>query len=128
MFLSKTFFRYAFLAASALYVIAMFILAVIPYPTNIVSLSADKSMHFLEFFVLSMLLLSTLTLHRVRDRFLLALIIIVFLALASEVVQLFVLDRTFSVFDMIADLSGAAASFVLFYLGGVLWTLFKRSS
>lgn len=126
MFLSLKFFRYFFVICSALYIIALFILAVVPFSSVSFDLPSDKWLHFIEFFLLGLLLLITFLLFKVPDLYLLTCVAVLFLTLASEFVQIFVLDRTFSVHDMVVDIGGAAAAFVVFYLGRVVWSLFKR--
>jgi VanZ family protein len=125
VFILKRYARSLSLAACILYLVAIIILAVIPLSrgNNIPLLDYDKLLHFLEFFVLITLVLITFDLWRVRDKALLALIILLGMTLLSEGLQLFVLERSFNVMDMVADLAGGFCAFILFFGVKELWNM-----
>jgi VanZ family protein len=100
--------------------VAVFILAVVPndYINNYVE-NADKWKHFTAFFTLSYLLnrASSTIAHRIRN--ILALLLF---GIFIEFVQIYLIYRSSSIYDIYADVVGI----LLFQLLLSLWRFFKR--
>lgn len=109
------------LSASAIYIGLIFIFAAIS--TNIPKAISenDKLTHMIEFGVLMILLLITFEIWEAKDKLLLALIGLLFFTITSEVLQIFILNRTFSAYDMVADLIGGFIGFLLFSGVKIIW-------
>ena len=100
--------------------------------TNLPGISSfkdfDKVIHMVEFFILIILLLFTFAVYDRRDARLLALATSLVFIVVSEVLQIPILNRTFSVADIMADLVGVALGFALVYVVDKQWNLLKRLS
>jgi VanZ family protein len=80
---------------------------------------SDKGLHFMGFLVLILLLIFTLKDYTQKRVYLKSLIAAIITGIIIEVVQLFIPARTFSWYDIVADLGGI-------FLGMVLaWTFSK---
>ncbi len=100
-----------------LLLILIFISAIITIPGNKSYLMGfDKLIHFIEFFIFSYFLILFLSIKKSSLKIEFFIMINVLLALATETTQLFLITRTFSINDMIADLSGAFFGFLVFYI------------
>ena len=112
-----------------LYTMGMIAVAVIPNLASVEGISAnDKILHFLEFFIFTVLLLATLAIDEIKDFYVIALVIVLALVVISEAIQIPIVGRTFSVKDIIADLAGVATGFLVFWLARLEWKYLKRSS
>lgn len=80
---------------------------------------SDKTLHFIGFFILILLLIFTLKDYTSKRVYLKSLIIAVIIGIIIEVAQLFIPARTFSLLDIAADLGGI-------FLGMVLAWTFSR--
>lgn len=110
-----------------LYTLGMIGVAVIPDLSNIEGISGnDKVLHFLEFFIFTVLLLATLAIDEIKDYYVIALVIVLSLVVISEAIQIPIVGRTFSVKDIIADLAGITTGFIVFWLARLEWKYLKR--
>lgn len=110
-----------------LYTLGMITIAVIPDLSNVKSISGqDKIIHFLEFFIFTILLLATLAIDEIKDYQVMALVIILIIVVISEAIQIPIIGRTFSVKDIIADLAGVTTGFIVFWLARLEWKQLKR--
>ena len=73
----------------------------------------DKVMHFIEFFILTLLLLIALKHSDTKYPYAIAVLAAIGFALLDEFHQLLVIGRTASVFDFIADSLGATTILLL---------------
>ena len=92
-----------------LYVIIMFILALIPIKSSISVLSYNPSMyvlHAFEFFILAVLLFRIFDYIKLEHPYLFTLILVVLLGLLTETAQLLVSYRSFNPFDLLSDTIG----------------------
>lgn len=110
-----------------IYVIGMFYVATKPDVQGTGLAPYDKEIHAIEFFLFTLILLLTLFLFKTKDYYLLAMGIVLALTLASELIQLPIVNRSFSVMDMMADLSGGLVG-MLFFMVIERWKLLKRLS
>ncbi len=95
-------------------IIMMLFIAVMTVPNRLAFLeNYDKLIHFVEFLIFGYLLILFLTLNT-KEKNLIFVLITILVAGATEAIQLLVPGRTFSVFDMISDFSGAFIGFLLF--------------
>jgi len=98
-----------------LYIIIMFILAVIPIRSGINTvLSFNPSMyvlHAIEFFILAVLIFRVFNFFKLEHPYIFTLVVVVLLGLLTETVQLLVSYRAFNPFDILADITGG--SFIL---------------
>jgi len=79
----------------------------------------DKGLHFIGFFILTLLLIFTFKNYTGKRVYLKSLVIAIIVGIIIEVAQLFIPARTFSWYDLAADLGGI-------FLGMVLaWTFSK---
>lgn len=110
------------------YFIAIIVLAILPGVVESGALIAsDKVWHFAEFFIFGILLLLTSFFFELHDKYLTCFVIAMFAILVSEIVQIPVAGRTFSVKDMIADMAGIGLSFLIIYvLDKSKWKFFKQ--
>lgn len=113
--------------ALIVYFIAIIALAVLPGVAETgTKFASDKVWHFTEFLIFGLLLLFTSFFFKLQDKYLSCMVIAMFVILVSEIVQIPVTGRTFSVKDMIADMAGVAvAFFVIFILDKSKWTFLK---
>lgn len=110
-----------------LYAVAMIVIATLPSLGGFESLGdADKIIHAVEFFIFTILLLSTLALDEVKDFYVISIIIVLLVVLISEIVQIPIIGRTFSIKDMIADLAGVALGYIVFAGVRAEWKYLKR--
>ena len=94
-----------------LYVIVMFILAIIPITSKISVLSFNSSMyvlHAFEFFILAVLIFRLLSYFKLEHPYLFTLVLVALLGLLTETAQLLVSYRTFNPFDLLSDIVGGA--------------------
>ena len=97
-----------------LYVIVIFILAIIPVTSKLNVLSYNSSMyvlHAFEFFVLAVLIFRLFSYFKLEYPYLFTLVLVVLLGLLTETVQLLISYRSFNPFDLLADIIGG--SFIL---------------
>lgn len=94
-----------------LYVIVMFILAIIPITSKISVLSFNSSMyvlHAFEFFILAVLIFRLSSYFKLKHPYLFTLVLVALLGLLTETAQLLVSYRTFNPFDLLSDIVGGA--------------------
>lgn len=109
--------RHLSIAILVLYVLVIILFAVLPGNTlGDITQTNDKLLHFFEFFVFTTILLTTLHYFDTKKMYLKALTISFGVVLVSEIVQLFTPLRTFSVYDIIADLVGVGLAMLLVFL------------
>jgi len=92
-----------------LYVIVIFILAIIPVTSKLNVLSYNSSMyvlHAFEFFVLGVLLFRLSSYFQLEHPYLFTLILVVLLGLLTETAQLLISYRSFNPFDLLSDFVG----------------------
>ena len=97
-----------------LYVIVIFILAIIPVTSKLNVLSYNSSMyvlHAFEFFVLAVLIFRLFSYFKLEYPYLFTLVLVALLGLLTETVQLLISYRSFNPFDLLADIIGG--SFIL---------------
>lgn len=116
-------YRIVFTLILLVYLAALAFGAVSPDVADYLEGANDKLLHFTEFFVLSILLFVTLKSYDVKFTTLITVIVSILLAVASEIVQLAVKDRSFSYLDMVADAGGIAMGLVLCWV--VIWIFFR---
>jgi VanZ family protein len=109
-----------FLLLLIAYIIILIIGAVITIPSGVVS-GNDKLFHFLEFFGLSIILLETLQMYNFKHYYIIGAIFVLLFVPFSEYIQTFTSIRTYSYYDMLADLSGIIVGFTLFKLAISKW-------
>jgi len=110
-----------------LYTIGIFVIAIIPNLSGVQGLANhDKLIHATEYFIFTLLILATFAVDEISNYYAVALIVILTLIILSETVQIPIIERTFDVRDMIADLSGVALGYILFFLGRKEWLQFKQ--
>ena len=81
---------------------------------------SDKSLHFIGFFILSLLLIFTFKNYTAKRVYLKSLIVAIIIGILIEIIQLFIPERSFSLLDLAADLGGIFLAMVL------AWTFSKR--
>ncbi|MGV8162107.1 MAG: VanZ family protein [Candidatus Nanoarchaeia archaeon] len=114
--------KYVLSGALVLYVLILFIGAIISIPADLsIVNNNDKLIHFLEFFILAILLLKTLQAYNLKNIYALSIIIGVVFMVLSEVMQSFIPNRTFSYYDFIADIAGFTCGALIFK-----WMYFKQ--
>ena len=106
-----------FTVALIVYVVALLALSVTP---GINTGSYDKAFHLIEFFILTALMLKTLSYYDLPFKTVLTFLVVIVLVVASELLQLYVPTRTFSFKDMIAN------SFGFFMAIGAQWLFSTR--
>jgi len=105
-----------------LYISLLFIGATISVPSNLSIVSNnDKLLHFSEFFFLSILLFLVLQSYKTRNIYMKGVVLGVLFILLSEGVQILTQTRTFSFYDMIADILGFTIG-----IGVFKWIFFKQ--
>jgi len=110
-----------FLWILIVYVVVLMIGAVITIPKGVVTGNTDKYMHFLEFFGLSLIIVKTLQVFRAKLPYIMGFVVSCIIGLLSEIVQLATITRTFSVYDLLADLIGIIVGLVFFRLVVSKW-------
>jgi VanZ family protein len=89
------------------YAIGMFVIAILPgqdVPNELAK--HDKAIHFAEFFVFTILLITTLHIDGVKWTFLVAGGAALVMIYVSELIQTWTATRSFDVHDMLFDLAG----------------------
>jgi VanZ family protein len=81
---------------------------------------SDKSLHFIGFFILSLLLIFTFKNYTAKRVYLKSLLIAVVIGILIEIIQLFIPARSFSLLDLAADLGGIFLAMLF------SWMLSKR--
>ena len=71
----------------------------------------DKLAHFMTFFVLSILLLFA---YSFKNPFLITIILMASFGMMIEILHLYVPNRTFSILDFVADISGIFAAIIIY--------------
>jgi len=107
-------------SVSVVYLILLFLGATIIKLNNASAPGSDKSLHFIGFFILSLLLIFTFKNYTVQRVYLKSLIVAIIIGIIIEIIQLFIPERTFSLLDLAADLGGIFLAMVL------AWTFSKR--
>ena len=119
--------KIVFTALLIIYFIAMLYLATTPQALGVSGIDlSDKWLHFIEFFVFGILLYITLEFYEFHDLYLIYMIVILGVVLLSELVQIPIAGRAFSVKDMIADMAGALTALVFAEGVRLAWKLLKR--
>ncbi len=98
---------------SAIYLVILLISA---FAVNLSSESApgsDKTLHFIGFLILTLLLIFTFKNYTTKRVYLKSLIIAVVIGIIIEIIQLFIPSRSFSLLDFAADLGGIFLAMVL---------------
>lgn len=115
--------RYIVLGLLILYIIVMMVGFLIAIPKNLDVLSNnDKLIHFAEFFVLSILALKTFQLFKFKYYYALGILFCLIFVVLSESLQSLIPSRSFSYYDMIADLLG-----IIIGIGVFKWIFSKLS-
>ena len=107
-----------FIIIFIIYLIAMLLLAVMPPRETSLPEGTDKVIHAVEFFVLTIILLKLLSFYDIKNKVLIISIIAIIIAIASELIQIPIVERDFSFFDLIADTVGIA--------GALIWKSLKQ--
>ncbi|MCB9362707.1 VanZ family protein [Candidatus Woesearchaeota archaeon] len=111
--------RHIYLIVLVVYISLILGAAMIPeVPKMVKKVNTDKYFHFGEFFLLTLLVIRSLQAEG-RSLWLWGLPIIGLTIVTSEVVQLFVLERSFSLWDIAADVAGSISA-------GVIWWIFLK--
>jgi len=119
--------KYALTGLLVLYLVAMFMLAILPHLGFIKGVSEnDKILHLTEFFVFTILLIATLSFYDIKDMYLIATVSVLSIILISELIQIPVVGRTFSLQDIIADMTGSATAFFVMFLARLRWKSSKQ--
>jgi VanZ family protein len=84
--------------------------------------SKDKLLHFTEFLAFSLILFNVLQVFKVKKIYVSGLMTCVVFIVLSEVVQMFVPNRTFSYLDMLADFAGVIVGTAVF-----TWIFYRKS-
>jgi len=106
---------------SAIYLIILFIGAfAVNLGTSDSVPGSDKGLHFIGFLILTLLLIFTFKGYTKKRVYLKSLIVAIIIGIIIEVAQLFIPARTFSWYDIVADLGGIFLAMVL------AWMLSKR--
>jgi hypothetical protein len=108
--------KYIYTIILILYIAGLIVGAVLPPKGIMATLGEyDKIVHALEFFFLTILLLNTFTQYRTKGAYIIALVCAFALAFGSEYVQRFVPGRSYSYFDILADLSGIIVGTLVYW-------------
>lgn len=114
----------AMLLFTILYASCIFYFAINPNPQAILpgydDLIDDKLIHGLEFFALALLVLITFDVSE-NKKYVAAAAFLAIIILLSEYFQLFVPQRSFSWYDILADAVGSAAGFFIWISARRLW-------
>lgn len=97
-----------FTAVLVLYVLGIIVLTVLP---NFSSGRYDKVLHTVEFYFLTLLMLKTLSLYRLKYNVFITGIMVTVIAVASEYMQLLIPTRTFNYWDMAVNFAGMAMAY-----------------
>ncbi|MEM4638008.1 MAG: VanZ family protein [Candidatus Woesearchaeota archaeon] len=97
------------------YVLVLMVGFVIVIPKNIGMINNnDKLIHFIEFFILTILVLKTFQAYNIKRFYFYGIIFLVFFVFLSESIQAFLPYRSFSFYDIVADLLGIIIGFGVF--------------
>lgn len=88
----------------------------------------DKVIHFFEFFILIVLLMFTFAVYDYKDHRILAFATSLVFIVLSEVSQIPLLSRSFSVADIVADLLGVGFGLLIMYGIDMKWNFLKQFS
>lgn len=106
--------KHVLLGLLLVYTAGLFVVATLPGSSQILASAAnDKVVHFAEFFIFALILLTTLSYYDEKGMWWKGIVFSVVAIIISEVVQLFVPGRSFSVFDIAADVLGIAVAYLL---------------
>jgi VanZ family protein len=111
--------KLVFTIISAIYVIILFLGATFIKLGDFSTPGSDKGLHFIGFFILTILLIFTFKNYTAKRVYLKSLIVAIIIGIIIEIIQLFIPTRTFSWYDLVADLGGI-------FLGMVLAWTFSR--
>ncbi len=103
----------------AIYAAVMFLLSVIPWVAELIPEPYDKIVHFVASFLLVFILMQVFLSFGIRHRNLILFISTIVLVVLSEAIQIPIPDRTFSFYDMLADLAGACAYMIVSFIVGL---------
>ena len=113
--------RHALLWILIIYLILMFIGAIITVPSDFKMVSNnDKLFHFFEFFVLAIILFKTLQAYKFKRLYLLGIFLGFVFMFLSELIQGFTPSRSLSYYDFLAD----AIGFII-GIGVFRWIFYK---
>ena len=73
----------------------------------------DKILHFIEFFILSLILFLAFKASGAKYPYVLAILIAISLGILTELIQIYVPGRSFSIYDIIADILGAVTILII---------------
>lgn len=105
------------LAVLIFYILGIIILASSPSVGKLsIVESHDKLLHLVEFFILAVILLKTLSLYKSKHPYLYTALFAAILVITSEAVQLFVPSRSFSLKDMMFDAMGIFIALISYFL------------
>jgi len=102
-----------FTLLSVLYVIILLLAASFLKIAEVTKPGADKSLHFIAFFALTLLLVFTFQSYKSRHKFTLSFAVALLIGLFIELLQLGLPSREFSLLDLLADLVGIILALVL---------------
>ena len=98
----------------ALYIIVMVVLSFLPGLGILGSIAKyDKALHFVEFFVLTLILLKSVTFYNFKNKLVIVLMSALVIVVISELVQLWVPSRSFSLWDMVFDILGISLALLV---------------
>ena len=105
----KLIFTLLFLLCTA----AIIVIASLPNVGKMPFSNFDKLVHFAEFFILTLILGNSILLYNPKNKALLLFAISFGIAIISELIQLPIKTRSFSYYDLLADLAGIALAYAL---------------
>lgn len=98
-----------------IYIAAMGFTLFTPSPGNIpLPDGSDKIIHFAEFFILTILLTLTFSVFGFEKKILLTAALAITIAVASELIQIPIHSRDFSLLDLLADMLGILSALLIF--------------
>jgi VanZ family protein len=106
--------KIVFTVACVFYIIILFLGATVVKTADISkATNFDKVLHFLGFFVLTILLLITFSRYKLKNKYLKSFIIALGIGILIEIIQLNIPGREFSLLDILADALGIIIGSVL---------------
>ena len=121
--------KYVLALLTVVFIGAMLFFAVTPNPSEYIPVKAsDKVLHATEFFFFTLLLALTLWHYKVENYYMPIISVILVLAFITEGLQLYTKARSFSIYDMGADILGSLLALGIVKGIEVLWKSSKRSS
>lgn len=82
--------------------------ALVPNPEAVLHFKAnDKLEHFAEYVIFSTIVFITISQYRKTDQYIITILVSSVVGIFTEIIQLSTTTRTASIFDYLADLSGA---------------------